>query len=118
MKNRGGRGYTIVEEDVGDDPLGSLQDFPPEKRLLIAMVQRALVDYMCPEKGKPHLQYDAGAWLFSSAKSPFSLFWVCDVLSTHGGEHLKTRIQIMARKGTGGTGGTGKPRCVIVRVDK
>lgn len=88
-----------------------LEEFPPEKRLLIAIVQRALVDYIAPEKGKAYLQYDAGAWLFSTRrKEPFSLYWVCEVLSADP-DHLHRRIQIAARTKAY------KPKCVIMRVD-
>jgi hypothetical protein len=104
------RNFTIYVED-GDGADSALpDDFPPEKRLLIAMVQRALVDYICPEKGKAHLQYDAGAWIFSSARSPFSLFWVCEILSVCP-EHLYARIQVAARSKEK------RPKCVIMRVD-
>jgi hypothetical protein len=99
-----------IQWSEDDEAPSAAEDFPPEKRLLIAMVQRALVDYICPEKGKPHLQYDAGAWLFSSARTPFSLFWVCDVLSTCP-EHMVRRIQVAARTKLK------RPKCVIMRVD-
>ena len=95
---------------VIDDFLEGSEHFLPEKRLLIAMVQRALMDYICPEKGKAHLQYDAAAWIFSSVRTPFSLFWVCDVLSSSP-EYLHRRIQIAARTKEY------KPNCVIIRVD-
>jgi hypothetical protein len=93
-------------EELMEEP----EDFTPEKRLLIAMVQRALVDYLVPEKGKAHLQYDAAAWIFSPVTSPFSLFWVCDILSVCP-EHLHRRIQTAARTKAC------RPKCVIVRVD-
>ena len=85
------------------------EECSPEKKLLIAMVQRALVDYIAPEKGKAYLQYDAAAWIFSSKISPFSLYWICEVLSAdpHG---LCKRIQIAARSKAY------KPKCVIIRV--
>lgn len=95
-----------------DDP--PPEEFPPEKRLLIAMVQRALIDYIAPEKGKTHLQYDAGAWLFAAAsKEPFSLYWVCEVLSsdTEYAATLHKRIQIAARTKAY------RPKCVMIRVD-
>jgi hypothetical protein len=95
---------------VIDDFLEASECFLPEKRLLIAMIQRALMDCICPEKGKAHLQYDAAAWIFSSARTPFSLFWVCDILSSSP-EHLHRRIQIAARTKEY------KPNCVIIRVD-
>jgi hypothetical protein len=93
---------------IEDEPIAD--DFLPEKRLLIAMVQRALIDCICPEKGKAHLQYDAAAWIFSQARTPFSLFWICDVLSPCP-EHLQRRIQSAARNKAK------RPKCVIIRVD-
>lgn len=91
-----------------NDPIDEMS---PEKRLLIAMVQRALVDYIAPEKGKAYLQYDAGAWIFSERRTePFTLFWVCEVLSSDPA-HLHRRIQIAARTKAY------KPKCVIIRVD-
>jgi len=95
-----------------DDP--PPEDFPPEKRLLIAMVQRALVDYIAPEQGKAHLQYDAGAWLFApishTTPRPFSLYWVCEILSSDP-DYLHRRIQVAARSKSY------KPKCVMIRVD-
>jgi hypothetical protein len=86
------------------------EDIMPEKRLLVAMIQRALLDCICPEKGKAHLQWDATAWIFSDSRTPFSLFWICDVLSSHP-EHLQRRVQVAARNKEH------KPNCVIIRVD-
>lgn len=89
-----------------------LDGFSPERRLLIAMVQRALIDYIVPERGKPFLQYDAGAWLFASKypSTPFSLYWVCEILSNDP-DHLHKRIQIAAKNKSY------RPKCVIMRVD-
>lgn len=101
----------VPEIEIDDPSNETLEDFPPEKRLLIAMVQRALLDYIAPEKNKPHLQYDAGAWIFSHKVTPFSLFWVCEILSTDP-QGLHKRIQIAARTKVF------KPKCVIMRVDR
>lgn len=106
------RNSRIPELEMDNPSNEVLEDFPPEKRLLIAMVQRALVDYIAPEKGKAHLQYDAGAWIFSERRNePFTLFWVCEILSTDP-THLHRRIQIAARTKAY------KPKCVIMRVDR
>ena len=107
MSSRNG----IPELEINNPSNEPNEDFTPEKRLLIAIVQRALVDYIAPEKGKPHLQYDAGAWIFSEKKNyPFTLFWVCEILSVDP-SHLHKRIQIAARSKAY------KPKCVIMRVE-
>jgi hypothetical protein len=81
-----------------------------EKRLMIAIIQRALIDYTVPVKGKRHYQYDAAAWLFSRDRGLMSLWWVCDALSDRPSE-LQRRIQTAARNRTIRITG------VIVRVD-
>lgn len=82
----------------------------PEERLLVAIVQRALMDYISPEHGKAHWQYDAGAWLFSSSQTPYSLYWICEILS-EAPTDLQKRIQFAAKTKVIRAGG------VIMRVD-
>lgn len=104
------RPITSINTDDFFDNLVQV-DFPPEKRLLIAIIQRALLDYTAPEKGKAHWQYDAGAWLFSASRTPFSLFWVCEALSLENPDCLQKRIQGLARSRTM------RVKTVIMRVE-
>lgn len=82
----------------------------PEKRLLIAVIQRAVYDYAYPVKGKAHIAYDAAAWLYSDSQGIMSLWWVCQILSEYP-ESLKGLIQKSAKTGKF------KPNSVIFRVD-
>jgi hypothetical protein len=83
-----------------DDTFSSSHDIPvlAEKRLLVAMIQRALIDYCVPVPGSPHLQRDAARWLFSPPTARvMSLFWVCEHLS-ESPKDLHRIIQIAAKK--------------------
>lgn len=82
----------------------------PEKRLMIAIIQRAMYDYTHPIKGKAHIAFDAAAWLFSSETRLMSLHWVCATLSDYP-ESLRASIQKAARSGKM------KTNSVIFRVD-
>jgi hypothetical protein len=82
----------------------------PEKRLMIAMIQRAMYDYTHPVRGKAHLAFDAAAWLFSSDTKLMSLHWICATLSDYP-ESLRASIQKAARSGKM------KTKTVIFRVD-
>lgn len=81
-----------------------------EKRLLVAMVQRALIDYCLPIPGALHLQRDAARWLFSPpSRKVMSLFWVCEYLSEDPGGLHKT-IQIAAKNNA-------QKKRIVLRVD-
>lgn len=82
----------------------------PEKRLLIAIIQRALYDYAFPIKGKAHYTFDAANWLFSESQTPMSLNWCCQILSDYP-DSLKLQIRKAAKNKTF------KPNAVIFRVD-
>lgn len=88
-----------------------VDDIVPEKRLLLAMVQRAVLDYASPEKGKEFWQHDAYRWIFSNETHPYTLIWCCEILSDNPQE-LHRRIQLAARTKTY------KSKYVIVRVDR
>ena len=88
-----------------------VDDSTPEKRLLLAMVQRAVLDYANPEKGKEFWQHDAYRWLFSTETHPYTLVWVCEILSDNPIE-LQRRIQFAAKSKTY------KSKYVIVRVER
>lgn len=54
--------------------------FMPEKALLLAIIQRAVADYLCLQEKTPapgiH-RISARKWLFSSSKDPMSFHWIC-----------------------------------------
>lgn len=94
----------------GEDQKAS--EFIPERKLLIAIIQRAVVDYLCQEAGKRHLQYDAACWLFSSSSTPFSFYWCCEALCECP-DSMVRRIRLTVRSAK-----PHKPNSVIVRVDR
>jgi hypothetical protein len=102
-----GRKFTAPPELVLDAPIDMLG---PEKRLLVAVIQRAMVDYAVPIKGQHHIQKNAGKWLFSKSKHPMSLYWICEMLS-ESPEWLQKSIQQMVQSGKM------KSHIVIIRVD-
>lgn len=61
-----------------DDPL---EAHIPERRLLVAVIQRAIIDYSVPVYDRPHLRYWASAWLFSDSQDVMSLYWISTYLS-------------------------------------
>jgi hypothetical protein len=83
----------------------------PEKRLLVAVIQRAIIDYSVPIYDRPHLRYWASAWLFSDSREVMSLYWICAHLSEDP-DFFQTAIRKSLE--------TRKPgkNSVIVRVDK
>ena len=84
----------------------------PEKRLLVAIIQRALYDYAYPVKGKAHWSFDAAHWLFSDNWTPMSLNWICAALSENDcPDHLRRIIQKAAKEKNF------KSNSVIFRVD-
>lgn len=84
-------------------------DIMPEKRLLVAIIQRALVDYSTVIEGKTHLHTDAARWLFSASLAPWGLYWICEYLSDSPA-HLQRSIQRVARRGL-------RSHTVVMRVD-
>ena len=82
----------------------------PERRLLIAVIQRALYDYAYPIKGKAHYTFDAAHWLFSESQVPYSLVWCCHILSEYP-DSLKLQIRRAAKTKSF------KQNAVIFRVD-
>lgn len=83
----------------------------PERRLLVAVVQRAIIDYSVPIYDRPHLQYHAAAWLFSSSKEVMSLYWICTYLSDDPEWFLEAIRHSVKNRPL-------KKNSVIVRVDK
>ena len=71
---------TIAGERVEDETATG------ERRLLVAVLARAIYDYRVFYLGKRGSKKDrewgedAKEWLFSKEKGPFSFLWVCDVL--------------------------------------
>jgi hypothetical protein len=62
--------------------------FNPEKRLLAAVLQRAITDYV---SGEGELQESARTWLFSSedATESFGFSYICEALDFHQEELRK-----------------------------
>ena len=66
----------------------SIGGFNPEKRLLAAVLQRAITDFVSGE-GEP--QESARDWLFSNDDLPdsFGFSYICEALDFHQGELCK-----------------------------
>lgn len=89
---------------VGSDP------HLPEKRLLVAVVQRAVADFFAAET-HPIIAWEAGKWLFSESREPMSLWWICEWL-TEDAEGLRGEILRSIKAGE-------RPhKAVIFRVDR
>lgn len=83
----------------------------PERRLLVAIIQRALIDYSVPVIDRPHLKYWASSWLFSDSKAVMSLFWICSHLSDDP-EGFQSAIRRSVREKTV------KKNSITIRVNK
>lgn len=82
----------------------------PEKRLLVAVVQRAVADFFAKET-HPEIAWGAGRWLFSESRQPMSLWWICEWL-TEDAEGLRGEILRAIKAGK-------RPhKAVIFRVDR
>lgn len=97
----------MIDDVLIDVPLDSLA---PEKRLLVAIIQRAVIDYCLPIQGHLYLQREAKRWLFSTSNAPYSLSWICEMLSDSP-EWLRKSILDKA------SSGTVRSNTVITRVD-
>ena len=76
------------------DELLSLDDMdklPPEYQLLVAMVHRALVDYLSPDTPR-YVRAEVSRWLFDEETHRFSLIFVCQYLSDDP-HHLREQIR-------------------------
>lgn len=83
----------------------------PERRLLVAVIQRAIIDYSVPVYDRPHLRYWASAWLFSDSKEIMSLYWISSYLSEDPeGFQEAVRRSVLERPL--------KKNSVVVRVDR
>lgn len=83
----------------------------PEKRLLVAVIQRALADFTVPDGTHPLLRWEAGKWLFSDSHELMSLWWICSALSDNPAG-LRELILTAAKNKTW------KSKSVIFRVDR
>lgn len=86
----------------------SFQDIP-EKRLLVAVLQRAIQDFTDP-KSTDYKRQCARRWLWSDSRTTMSVRWICGMLSDDP-EGLRSlvlgRVAVM----------TDKPKSVLIRVD-
>lgn len=89
---------------IVDDDGASVFDIPnqtgtPERRLLAAILERAILDYV----GNDTLEVkEAEDWLFSSPQGvdadPFSFNWVCRELDLSP-EFISSRVKAMPKRG-------------------
>lgn len=81
----------------------------PEKRLLVAVLQRAVLDYLDVNVPRHHRR-SARKWLWSGSQDRFSCWWICDTLFPNGDECYRRLLSDLVRR-------AGKPKIVIMRVD-
>ena len=76
----------------------------PEKRLLAAVLQRAVTDFI---SGEGELQEGARSWLFDDeiTDAPLSFLFICEALDLDCGS-LRGAIQYQANVAATGTGST------------
>lgn len=53
----------------------------PERKLLLAMIERAILDLKQPDPGT---RQHARSWIFSSSMESFSILWILEVLDLGG----------------------------------
>ncbi|MCB0344756.1 MAG: hypothetical protein KDD66_06550 [Bdellovibrionales bacterium] len=87
--------YDMFELDAGEDNSRRL----PEHNLLIALLNRALLDYL-GSSGDDHI--NAGEWLFAEddAEDTFSYRWVCDHLGLEP-DFLLGGVRVMREESNG-----------------
>ncbi|NMC62476.1 MAG: hypothetical protein GYA55_04840 [SAR324 cluster bacterium] len=73
----------------------------PERRLLLAILERALLDYVGNDEKEA---LEAEDWIFSETNpihpyNPFSFFWICEQLDLNIKKTLR-KIQKMPKRGT------------------
>lgn len=81
-----------------------------EYQLFIAVIHRALIDYLCPTT-PVYIQAEVSRWLFDDQRHIMSLFYICDILSDDP-DHLRERIRWAAKNSEF------KLNTVIFRVDR
>jgi hypothetical protein len=82
----------------------------PEMRLLVAVLNLAIVDFTNP-KAKTHHRWEAAKWLFARDRGVMSFWWICQWMSDDPDslrDRLLERIKVMRDK----------PTVLISRVDK
>lgn len=82
----------------------------PEARLLVAVLQYAIIDYADPESTEPQ-RWDAANWLFSTSIKVMSMRWICSMISDNP-EYLRERI--LAKVKTMNS----RPKLIMARVDR
>lgn len=79
-------------------PTGSVKRSTPERKLLVAMIERAILDYFGNQAVE---RSEAANWLFSGEAAneddPFSFVWVCGQLDLNCG-HIATQLKTMDPK--------------------
>ena len=70
---------TFRIKDWEDEAIG----IGPEKKLLVAILIRALADLVTEDtrdKSRQHIRREALAWFSSTVRVPWSFLWLCDAL--------------------------------------
>lgn len=100
MSTSSGVGYPMIDHDASNlfeipNPTGT-----PERRLLLAILERAILDYVGNDQREME---EAEEWLFSERDTPrneaFSFPWVCHELDLDVG-HIAEQIRLMPKRGS------------------
>lgn len=96
--------FEIWDDDERDDNISNRQ-MSGEEKLIMALIERACIDYYNEGHGiKGSLSDDARKWFLRKDKKPFSFLWCCDMLEISqkkGREIGKFRQFIMLNRKNG-----------------
>jgi hypothetical protein len=72
-----------------------LMELQAEYHLLIAIIQRAIIDHLSPDTPL-YIRAEVGRWLFDDERQFMSLWHICDMLSDDP-QYLRSRIRWAAK---------------------
>ncbi|MDR2337054.1 MAG: hypothetical protein LBE20_00175 [Deltaproteobacteria bacterium] len=86
------KGRKIIMKLWSNSSIVTSAGFNPEKRLLAAVLQRAITDYVV---GEGELQESAAQWLYGSEEnnSAFGFSFICEALDFHKDELRKAILK-------------------------
>jgi hypothetical protein len=100
MQNSKTNGFSGVDTDFYQVFGAPNQTGSPERRLLLAILERAILDYVGND---PREVEEAHNWLFEETVTPqrsfFSFGWVCEQLDLDA-RQIAEKIRAMPRRGT------------------
>ena len=99
MQDSTANGFSSVDNDFYQVFGAPNQTGSPERRLLLAILERAILDYVGND---PREVEEAQHWLFEESDSPsrshFTFAWVCEQLDLDA-RQIAEKIRVMPRRG-------------------